>query len=62
MLDGFFCKILIVIGYVGCDWFWLDLIQAVSLTAKFKKPTSGSVFCFPANANTYADKGAQATQ
>lgn len=37
MLDEFLSKILIIIGYVGCDWFWLDLIQAVSLTAKLQK-------------------------
>ncbi len=28
-----------------------------SLTAKLKKPTSGSVFCFPENTNIGADNG-----
>ncbi|MGL6452784.1 hypothetical protein, partial [Aeromonas veronii] len=36
---------LIVIGYVGCDWFWLDLIQAVSLTATLQSP-DGNIGAF----------------
>ena len=47
MLDDFVCKMLIVNGCVGYCWFWLDLIQAVSLTAKLQSP-DGNVraFCF----------------
>ena len=37
MLDDFVCKVMILNGCVGFFWFWLDLIQAVSLTAKLQK-------------------------
>ena len=45
LLDDLLSKVLIVIGYVGCGWFWLDLIQAVSLTAKLKSP-DGNIRAF----------------